>query len=338
MIKHYPTYLLMALLTLGFADTFAQQGQQRKLTKVIFDTDANNELDDQHALAYLLFSSDVFDLKGVTVNATHGGGALEKHYEEAKRILQFAKAETVVPLLRGADQSYSAILPNIADKKHDGYAAVDFIIKTAKANKGEKLVIVAVGKLTNVALALKKDKQLSKKIKVVWLGSNYPDPGEYNLNADTVAMNVVLKSDVAFEMVTVRYKKETGSDAVRVLKTEIEQRMPGKGPHLATAIPGRRKDGGSFTNFGDYSLQLFKYISYKTNPPSRALFDLVTLSILKQPAWGEKQVINAPLFVNNTWVQQPQAVREVVLWENFKAKEIINDFFTVMENYKIKQK
>ena len=33
---------------------------------VIFDTDANNELDDQHALAYLLFNADVFDIKGIT--------------------------------------------------------------------------------------------------------------------------------------------------------------------------------------------------------------------------------------------------------------------------------
>jgi purine nucleosidase len=331
------TYLMMVLLTVGFADSFAQKSQRKQLTKVIFDTDANNELDDQHALAYLLFSSDVFDLKGVTVNATHGGGALEKHYDEAKRVLQFAKAENTVPLFRGADQAYATILPQLNDGKYDGADAVEFIIKTAKANKGDKLVIVAVGKLTNVALALKKDPQLSKRIKVVWLGSNYPEPGEYNLNADTVAMNAVLKTDVAFEMVTVRYKKETGSDAVRVLKTDIEKRMPGKGPQLATAIPGRRNNGNSFTNFGDYSIELFKYISYKTTPPSRALFDLVTLSILKQPAWGEKQVINAPLFVNNSWIAQPRTVREVVLWENFKSKEIIDDFFTVMEHYKIKQ-
>ncbi|MEZ4826809.1 MAG: hypothetical protein R3C61_11045 [Bacteroidia bacterium] len=31
---------------------------------VIFDTDANNELDDQHALAYLLSNADVFNILG----------------------------------------------------------------------------------------------------------------------------------------------------------------------------------------------------------------------------------------------------------------------------------
>ena len=29
---------------------------------VIFDTDANNELDDQHALAYMLLNDEVFDV------------------------------------------------------------------------------------------------------------------------------------------------------------------------------------------------------------------------------------------------------------------------------------
>ena len=41
--------------------------------KVIYDTDANNELDDQHAQAYLLFNKETFDVRGITVNATFNG-------------------------------------------------------------------------------------------------------------------------------------------------------------------------------------------------------------------------------------------------------------------------
>ena len=37
-------------------------------TKILFDTDANNELDDQHALAYLLFNGQDFEVEGITVN------------------------------------------------------------------------------------------------------------------------------------------------------------------------------------------------------------------------------------------------------------------------------
>ncbi len=57
---------------------------------VIFDTDANNELDDQHALAYLLLNDEKFNTIGVTVNATRNGGEIQAHVKEAR-----AGAETL---------------------------------------------------------------------------------------------------------------------------------------------------------------------------------------------------------------------------------------------------
>ena len=84
----------------------------------------------------------------------------------------------------------------------------------------EKLIIIAVGKLTNVALALEKEPSISKNIRLVWLGANYPEPGEYNLDNDIPSMNYLLESDIPFEMVTVRYGKPSGTDAVRVLESE----------------------------------------------------------------------------------------------------------------------
>ena len=59
-------------------------------TRVLLDTDANNELDDQHAIAYMLFSGDVFDVEGITVNRTRGGGDVEQQAEEAERITTLA--------------------------------------------------------------------------------------------------------------------------------------------------------------------------------------------------------------------------------------------------------
>lgn len=58
-----------------------------KKLSVIFDTDANNELDDQHALAYLFSNQDYFDIQAVTVNATRNGGNIQGHYDEAERIM-----------------------------------------------------------------------------------------------------------------------------------------------------------------------------------------------------------------------------------------------------------
>lgn len=313
--------------TLGISFSGAYGAQVDKI-KLIFDTDANNELDDQHALAYLLFNKKTFDLQGITTNATHGGGEIQKHYLEAKRILQLCAPDSGIPLLKGANKGYLDILPFLNSADYDGRAAVDFIARSVKQNLKDQLVILAVGKLTNVALAIKKYPEILTKIKVVWLGSNYPEPGEYNLKADTSALNFILKSPVAFEMVTVRYGSASGSDAVRVTKDRINQEMPGMGPRVTAGIVGRRDAKQLFYTFGDYSVDLFKYISYKTTPPSRAMFDLVAAAILKNPAFGQARKIPSPLYINGQWVEQKKNARKITLWENFNTEGILTDFFS----------
>lgn len=78
---------------------------KEKKIKVLFDSDANNELDDQHALAYLLFNGDVFDVVGVTVNTTRNGGDIHEQYKEAERVMRLCNQFGKIPLLKGANGS-----------------------------------------------------------------------------------------------------------------------------------------------------------------------------------------------------------------------------------------
>ena len=80
-----------------------------------------------------------------------------------------------IPLLKGADSSFTAILPTIDSTDFDGKLAVDFMIKSAHRSRLDKLVLIAVGKLTNVALAVAKDSTIVSKIRLVWLGSITPN-------------------------------------------------------------------------------------------------------------------------------------------------------------------
>ena len=148
--------------------------------RVLLDTDANNELDDQHAIAYMLFNGDSFDVEGITVNKTSNGGDVSKHYEEAERVVKLCDLHGKIDIYRGANGSFEEIKEYIDEPDFDGMEAVNFIIERAHANSDRKLVLLPVGKLTNIALALKKDPSISSKVRIVWLGSNYPDPGEYN--------------------------------------------------------------------------------------------------------------------------------------------------------------
>lgn len=317
----------MALSLTTGCDSRADEDQR---LKVLLDTDANNELDDQHAMAYLFFNSDTFNVVGVTVNATYNGGGINEQYEEAKRVMQLTNVYGKLPLLKGADSSFAAIRPQLQQDDFDGAEAVNFIIEQAHRMDREKLILLPVGKLTNIALALEKDPSIASKVRIVWLGSNYPEPGEYNQDNDTVAMNYILNMEVPFEMVTVGYGKPSGTGAVTANRKEIAQRMPGLGPKVAEPVSGRH--GGSFQNFGDYSVNLFDHIETYDEQGTRSLYDMAAVAIVKNPGWAESKEIPAPVLINNQWVERPGNQRSIIVWENFNKEAIMNDFYNRMKH------
>ncbi|MEJ2005175.1 MAG: nucleoside hydrolase, partial [Cyclobacteriaceae bacterium] len=101
-----------------------------------------------------------------------------------------------------------------------------------------------------------------------------------------------------------------------------------KGPKVSPVI-GRH--GGEFTCFGDYAVSLFSKIDLYGDPPSRALFDLVAVSILKNPDWGEQTDIPAPVLINNQWIERPENTRTITIWENFDKDAILGDLYTVIQ-------
>jgi inosine-uridine nucleoside N-ribohydrolase len=274
----------------------------------------------------MLFNSDFFDIKGITVNETFAGLELQKHVEEAKRIVNLCNWKNKVPVIPGASGDYHEIVETIDQPEFDGYEAVNFIIEKAKEVSREKLVLISIGKLTNITLALAKEPEIASKVKVVWLGSNWPESGEYNLENDTTSISPLLENpDLELEILTVRYSKSTGATAVRVSIEDIQKNMAGLGPKV-DSIPGRH--GGSFNCFGDYSVELFVKYGHETRP----LFDVCALAVLKNPSWAEKVFVKGASFDGKNWGNLGDAERTIVFWENFDKKSIIEDFYATMKN------
>jgi inosine-uridine nucleoside N-ribohydrolase len=328
-MKIFTSFLLSILLFSACQPTQKAKETISPKIKILIDTDANNELDDQHALAYAFLNTNVFDVVGVTVNNTRNGNGIQGQFDEAQRIIRLFNLEDKVPLMMGAEKSYREILPFISDSMYDGKAAVDFIIQEAMKMTDEKLVLLPIGKLTNIALAIKKEPEIIAKIRVVWLGANYPDPGEYNLDNDTTSVNPVIESCVPFEMVTVRYGKPSGTAAVTVTREEVNSNLKGKGPKSQNEVAGRH--GGTFNCFGDYSANLFEHAKMHGNPPSRALFDMAAVAIVKNPDWAEWKEIPAPRLSGIGWIEQPENPKKIVVWENFNRDAIVNDLFGLMD-------
>ena len=332
--------LLTSIVLFNVPSAMGKQSEAAddKKIPVIFDTDANNEVDDQFALAYLLFSGDVFDVVGVTANATcpPGGGLtyshVTEHYMEAKRVMQLCGLHGKIPLHAGATGSFVAIRDHVKAPKFDGSEAVDFIIEESLKDRDRTLVLLAVGKLTNVALALKKEPAIAKKVRVLWLGSSYPQSREHNLVWDIGALNYVLDTGVPLEIATVRYREPSGTGAVRVSRDQVYHRLPGLGPKVSPAVEGRH--GGEFSHWGDYAVNLFQQFDMTGDPPGRPLFDQAAVAILKNPEWAESRVIPAPTYseADDKWIERPDNEHTITIREWFDIYAIINDFFRTMEH------
>jgi len=314
-----PLLLCLLLLPLAGGPAAAQP------TRVVVDTDANNELDDQHALAYALLSGEAFRVEGLTVNRTDNGGDIDAQMAEARRVLRLTGLDGEVPLRKGASASYEEIVPTLDRPDFDGAEAVNFIIEQAHASGEGPLVVFPIGKLTNVALALEKDPSIADEIRVVWLGSNFPASGEYNLENDPSAVNPVIESGVPFEIAVVRYGRSTGTFAVQTFQSEIQSVMPGLGPEVASPVTGRH--GGTHTTFGDYSVALFDHIGQDARP----LYDVAAVSIVKNPAWGTRRAVGPYRLEDGEWVER-DAGPELVIWELFYGPKILQDFFDTLRH------
>ena len=327
------------LIYLGFIIMMCSCSDDKKIVnkekpskvRVILDTDANNELDDQHAIAYMLFSGNEFTVEGITVNRTINGGILEEHYKEAERVVKLCGLNGKIKIYNGADKSFAEIKNNLGNSNYDGKEAVEFLIGRANKKSDNKLVLLPVGKLTNIALALYKDPSLAQKVRVVWLGSNYPELGEYNQENDLSALEYMLDLDLEFEIVTVRYGAISGTAEVYSTLEEIREQMRGKGPRISDQVIGRH--GDAFSCFGDYSVDLFENAKMYGDPPHRSLFDMAAVAIVKNPEWAQAREIPAPALQDGIWIERPNNLNKIIIWENFDKVKIMQDFYNTIENY-----
>lgn len=174
---------------------------------VILDCDPG--IDDALALALLLGRQDV-ELVGITTVA--GNVALPVTTANALRLCAFfGRADVPVvagagmPLLRasvfaeyvhGVDGLGGAPVPAAEHQPTDGFAP-DFIIDQLRARPGE-ITLVAVGPMTNLALALRKEPRIIEWVKQVvlmggaWTRGNITPAAEFNFYADPEAAAIVL--------------------------------------------------------------------------------------------------------------------------------------------------
>ena len=163
-----------------------------KRIRVIIDTDAACEADDQYAIVHALLTPK-FDVRGIIAEQFGGQDrreTVQKSRDEIEKLLELMGIDDI-PVASGAEY------PLAGDDDISESEAADMIIREAFSADG-KLYVLCQGAITNLAIALRKCPEIAEKIICIWIGGGaYPNGGwEFNLTNDYIAANTVFKSDI----------------------------------------------------------------------------------------------------------------------------------------------
>ncbi len=168
-----------------------------RVKKVVIDTDAYNEIDDQYAIGYS-FLSDKIDILAIHAapfeneksdNMEYG---MEMSYKEIHKVLGLLDPNYDIPVFKGSRASIEK-----SGEIQDSEAARNLIKVVHESD--EIVYVLALGAITNVVSALKLDPTIKNNMCVIWLGGNWLEGdnlGEFNLVQDYTAGQMLLNSEV----------------------------------------------------------------------------------------------------------------------------------------------
>ena len=195
-----------------------------KRVRVILNTDAKNEADDQYAIVHTLLTP-VFDLHGIIpahFGDRRGPGSLQASHEEVLKLLELMDLKGRIPVHAGASKA----LPD--EKTPIPSEGSALIIREALKDDARPLHVAFLGPLTDMASALLEAPAIAERnVRVVWIGGeDWPVGGwEFNLWNDVHAANVVFRSKVElWQIPSTVYKRMAVSYA------ELEEKVYDKGP------------------------------------------------------------------------------------------------------------
>ena len=272
--------------------------------KVILDTDMYNECDDQFALAYLLQSQDKFDIQAITVapyqhkNDLTIEEGIDKSYNEICKICDWLNYDQTNKIFKG-----------VTNYLRDGVIeneAVTRIVEIALSN--DKTYILAIGAITNIAMAILKEPQILKKIEIVWLGGHNllsTDNLEFNFRQDVEAVKTVFDSKVKLTIIPC---KGVASNLMTSIY-ELKYHLKGKS-ELCDYLCVK------FNNDGRHGIK-----------ERRIVWDISVIAYLINDQWFELKEINCPIINEDTSYEINTNKHKITMVNYVDANHVYNDLF-----------
>jgi purine nucleosidase len=166
--------------------------------RVVIDSDAKNEIDDQWALALAILSPERFRIEGFVGanfdNQRGGPGGVARSVREIETVLEKADMAGRWPVLPGSHPMQYQFEPSRSE-------GVEFIIERALAGSPENpLWVVGLGAATDMASALLLEPRIVDRVIAFWhLRTRWPEKCyNFNVFGDVRAARLLFHSPLSF--------------------------------------------------------------------------------------------------------------------------------------------
>ena len=281
-----------------------------KKENIILDTDMENEIDDKFALTYLLKSIDNYNLEAITIAPFSGSEyssaktieeGTEESYNTTLKIMDMLNYDGRNKVYKGATKySFESEELNEASKK---------IIEVA--NKNDNTTILAIGSLTNIAIAIKNSSNIISKLKIIWLGGNSfltEHNDEFNFRQDIKAVQTVFDSGIELVVIPCR---NVASNLVTTIY-ELEHYLKGKG------------------EISEYLLNEFKTKKKYDIGMGKTIWDISVIAYLINKDWFKEKEISCPKVLDNGDYEITNNNYKITFVSDIFRSKIYKDFFIKM--------
>lgn len=281
--------------------------------RVVMDTDAYNEIDDQFAIVQMMLSYKRLSVEAIYAAPFHNfrsknpQDGMEKSYEEILRLLDRLKIDADSMVYRGVGQ-YVGV-----EKKYKHAPAVDNLILRARAGSPEDpLYVIAIAAISNVISAILKAPDIIDRIVVVWLGGhslNWPHTSEFNLKQDIGGSQALLDSGAPVVLIP----------------------CMGVTSHLHSSVPEIERYVEPQGEIGAFLAKRFKNYSDKHKGWSKEIWDMAAVAWVLNEEWAPSHIISSPILTEQATWSFDQSRHMIRYVHQIDRDAIMKDFFEKLE-------
>ena len=184
--------------------------------------------------------------------------------------------------------------------------AVNKIIEIALKNN--KTYILGIGAITNIALAIKKEPKIIKKIEIIWLGGNelgYKDNLEYNFRQDVEAVKIVFESKAKLTILPCKNIVSELRIDINTLKKYLENK----------------------SELCNYLIERFYNDGYHGVQESRVIWDISVIAYMINKNWFEMKQISCPNISEDTSYEETDNRHNINFVTKLDRNKIYEDLF-----------